>query len=538
MPRPRPVAAVHAGRELRASTRRGLALLLPARRFDPRQPGRGAAIHRARATAPATAAWRRRWSSTSAARLVQVRRLLQRVGSAASSARSASTGSCRCPNVVLPVGISFFTFQALSYVIDVYRGELEPSSLLDFAVYLSFFPHLVAGPIVRAVGVPAAAPRAGATPAASTPAAAFRLIVVGLFKKVVIASYLADRHRRPASSPSPTSTRRRRGARRRLRLRHPDLRRLLRLHRHRHRLGAAARLPLPAELRRPVHAPTSLQDFWRRWHMTLSRWLRDYLYIPLGGNRGGALADLPQPLLTMLLGGLWHGAAWTFVVWGALHGVALAVERWSGATGETAADRSPGAGAGASAGLRARSTRVPGLGVLPGRVLRSRLRPAGPAGRRHRLGSAVTPVVAARDRRHARRPVRPHRLRRPGPGRLLPLAVPALGRRPRRRPAHGRRPRPRRRPPVHLLPVLMDTETETVTATKRSTASVPRAPRATKAGYGTPAGRAIAGPRSSPSCSARCSARTGSWPRPNANRSAGATIGRWRPSSPSATSAT
>ena len=227
---------------------------------------------------------------------------------------------------MLPVGISFFTFKAMSYVIDVYRGDFEPTTLEKFAVYLSFFPHLVAGPD-RAPGelLPQLdTPRA---PRRVDTSRAFCLIATGLFKKVVIANYLAANIVDGVfAAPGQHSSLEILLAR--LRLRRPDLRRLLRLHRHRDRDRAAPRLHVPAELRLAVHRASSVQDFWRRWHISLSRWLRDYLYIPLGGSRGGARLTYRNLMLTMLLGGLWHGASWTFVVWGGLHGTALVVERW------------------------------------------------------------------------------------------------------------------------------------------------------------------------------------------------------------------
>ena len=152
--------------------------------------------------------------------------------------------------IILPVAISFFTFQALSYVIDIYRGDTEPSPLLDFAVYLSFFPHLVAGPIVRARELLPQL-QEQADPRKVNAALAFRLIMAGLFKKVVISSFLAaaivdDVFAVPDALPVV------RDPVRRLRLRRPDLRRLQRLHRHRHRLRPAARAALPAELRRAL----------------------------------------------------------------------------------------------------------------------------------------------------------------------------------------------------------------------------------------------------------------------------------------------
>ncbi len=227
--------------------------------------------------------------------------------------------------IVLPVGISFFTFMAISYVVDAYRGDFEPTTLEKFAVYLSFFPHLVAGPIVRPSEL---------IPQIETPrdprrvdtSRAFYLIATGLFKKVVIANYLASSIvDQVFAAPGQ----------------HSSLEILIAIYAYAVQIyadfsgytdiaiGIALLLgfSFPQNFDSP-YAAVSVQDFWRRWHMTLSRWLRDYVYIPLGGNRKGSAVTYRNLLLTMLIGGLWHGAAWTFVVWGGLHGAALAAERW------------------------------------------------------------------------------------------------------------------------------------------------------------------------------------------------------------------
>ncbi len=227
-------------------------------------------------------------------------------------------------NVVLPIAISFFTFQAISYVVDVGRGELRPIPLLDFAVYLTFFAHLVAGPIVR---VSEFHPQldARADPRFVQSSEAFLLIFRGLFKKVVISSYLAANIVDPVFAlPSA----------------HSQGEVLVGVLGYAIQIYAdfsgytdiAIGVALLLGIRFPQNfdAPyrsLSVQDFWRRWHMTLSRWLRDYLYIPLGGNRGGIGATYRNLLLTMILGGLWHGANWTFVIWGTIHGTALVLER-------------------------------------------------------------------------------------------------------------------------------------------------------------------------------------------------------------------
>ena len=227
--------------------------------------------------------------------------------------------------IALPVGISFFTFMAMSYVIDVYRREIRPTSLINFAVFEAFFPHLVAGPIVRASEFlpQLEGPR---NPRDIPAARAFFLIMGGLFKKVVLAELLATHIVDPVFN-SP-------GA-------HSAAEMLVAIYAYAVQIfcdfsaysemaiGFALLLGFrfPDNFNRPYTA-TSLRDFWHRWHMTLSRWLRDYLYIPLGGNRRGPRRTYVNLMATMLLGGLWHGAAWTFVIWGGIHGTGLCVEHW------------------------------------------------------------------------------------------------------------------------------------------------------------------------------------------------------------------
>jgi alginate O-acetyltransferase complex protein AlgI len=227
--------------------------------------------------------------------------------------------------IVLPVGISFYTFMGISYVVDIYRGDTEPTTFEKFAVYLSFFPHLVAGPIVRPNElIPQLdSPR---SPSRVDTSRAFYLIAAGLFKKVVISSYLASNIVDEVfANPDQYSS----------------LEILIAVYAYAVQIyadfsgytdiaiGIALLLGFnfPQNFDSP-YAATSLQDFWRRWHMTLSRWLRDYLYIPLGGSRRGVAITYRNLLLTMLLGGLWHGAGWTFVVWGLIHGIGLCFERF------------------------------------------------------------------------------------------------------------------------------------------------------------------------------------------------------------------
>ena len=236
-------------------------------------------------------------------------------------------GTSWLANVTLPVGVSFYTFMAISYVVDTYRGGLAPMSFGRFAVFQAFFPHLVAGPIVRASELlpQLEEPR---DPRKVDTSRAFFLIVSGLFLKVVIANHLAT-HIVDDVFAAPE--------------RHSSLEVLVAVYGYAVQIfadfcgytniaiGVALLLgfEFPQNFASPYTA-VSLQDFWRRWHMTLSRWLRDYLYIPLGGNRKGRLMTYRNLMLTMLLGGLWHGAAWTFVIWGGLHGIYLAVERATG----------------------------------------------------------------------------------------------------------------------------------------------------------------------------------------------------------------
>lgn len=230
--------------------------------------------------------------------------------------------------IILPVGISFFTFQAISYVVDVYRGAIkarqDPVAVL---LYISFFPQLVAGPIVRAADF---LPQLDAKPSLSRAMVGFGLALcaLGLFKKMVVANYLAVDLVDPVFL-DPTA--------------YSSLVVLMGVYGYAVQIycdfsgysdiaiGTAALLGyrFKPNFNQPYRAST-LQDFWRRWHMSLSQWLRDYLYIPLGGSRHGTAKTYRNLFLTMLLGGLWHGAAWNFVLWGALHGAWLALERAMG----------------------------------------------------------------------------------------------------------------------------------------------------------------------------------------------------------------
>ncbi|MCA9672001.1 MAG: MBOAT family protein [Myxococcales bacterium] len=224
-------------------------------------------------------------------------------------------------DVLLPVGISFYTFQTLTYSIDIYRGTLAPTrSMLDFCLYVAFFPQLVAGPIERAHHL---------LPQMSVLErrinwSGMGLIALGAFKKAVIADHMAALVATAYANPADAWA----GA--------------LWIATYAFAaqiycdfsgysdiavgLGRLLGIEVVQNFRSPYSADGP-SDFWRRWHISLSSWLRDYLYIPLGGNRGSRLFTWRNLMLTMLLGGLWHGAAWNFVLWGAFHGVLLIVLR-------------------------------------------------------------------------------------------------------------------------------------------------------------------------------------------------------------------
>jgi alginate O-acetyltransferase complex protein AlgI len=240
-------------------------------------------------------------------------------------------------DLILPAGISFHTFQSLSYTIDVYRRELPATrSVVQFATFVLFFPQLVAGPIVRARQL---LPQLAAPPLlelAQAQAGLFR-IVVGLFKKVALADTLAvtvvDR---VFANPE----------------RYSSLEVLAGVYGYALQIyldfsaysdiaiGSALILgfSLPENFRTPYRS-TNLQEFWHRWHISLSTWLRDYLYIPLGGSRGAPARTYANLIATMLIGGLWHGASWAFIVWGGLHGFGLAITRYFQRAAEHAARR-------------------------------------------------------------------------------------------------------------------------------------------------------------------------------------------------------
>nr|WP_221411508.1 MBOAT family protein [Dysgonomonas sp. 216] len=229
-------------------------------------------------------------------------------------------------NIVLPIGISFYTFQAISYNVDLYKKQIEPAkSLFDFSFYLSFFPQLVAGPIVRAKEfLPQV--RQNVTLSRSNASAALFMILSGLIKKAVISDYISLNFvDRVFDSP----------------INYTAFENLMAVYGYTLQIycdfsgysdmaiGLALLMgfTLPQNFNSPYKS-ASITEFWKRWHISLSSWLRDYLYIPMGGNRKGKVRTYVNLFLTMLIGGLWHGAAWKFVVWGGLHGVLLVIERF------------------------------------------------------------------------------------------------------------------------------------------------------------------------------------------------------------------
>ena len=227
-------------------------------------------------------------------------------------------------DIILPVGISFYTFQSISYVVDVYKGSVKPTQTwLGYVFFLSFFPALVAGPIVRAdYFLPQIRENHRATHTEIY--AALWLIIVGILKKAVIADYIAQYNDLIFNNPGGYS----------------GFETLMGVIGYTMQIycdfsgysdmAIGLALIMGFRLSRNFNFPyksKNLTEFWRRWHISLSTWLRDYVYIPLGGNRKGTVRTYVNNFLTMLIGGLWHGAAWKFVFWGAMHGVGLAVHK-------------------------------------------------------------------------------------------------------------------------------------------------------------------------------------------------------------------
>lgn len=227
-------------------------------------------------------------------------------------------------DIILPVGISFYTFQSISYIVDVYKGRIPPTdNWLDYLFFLSFFPALVAGPIVRAdYFLPQL--EENRRPDANMIWGGLWLIIIGLIKKAVIADYISQYNDLIFNDPQL----------------YTGVQTLMGILGYTMQIycdfsgysDMAIGLALIMGFRLGInfnspYQSRNLTEFWRRWHISLSSWLRDYLYIPLGGNRKGTFRTYLNNFLTMLIGGLWHGAAWKFIFWGAMHGVGLAVHK-------------------------------------------------------------------------------------------------------------------------------------------------------------------------------------------------------------------
>jgi len=247
-------------------------------------------------------------------------------------------------DIILPLGISFFTFQQIAYLVDVMRGAKVERDIVSYTLFVSFFPHLIAGPLVHHAEMIPQFKRGRTSRSAVLAARGLAIFAAGLFKKVVIADNLAQfvspvfAHL-DAGGGITTSWAWLATLSYTLQIYfdfsgYSDM-----------AIGLALLfgIRLPVNFRSPYKA-TSIVEFWRRWHITLSRFLRDYLYIPLGGNRHGEPRRYANLMLTMLLGGLWHGAGWNFLIWGGLHGLYLCVnhlwQRWRGVTAKVSSDAS------------------------------------------------------------------------------------------------------------------------------------------------------------------------------------------------------
>ena len=239
--------------------------------------------------------------------------------------RSAGTSTRPPLRLVLPVGISFYTFQTLSYTIDVYRGRSAPCrSILNFALYVAFFPQLVAGPIERAGDLLPQFSRAAQT-TTNDFAVALWWITLGYFKKIYVADNLAGSVDPVFDAPDAFGVAVRVAATLGFAIQiYADFSGYTDIARG---IARGMGFRLSPNFRLPYFA-TDPRQFWQRWHITLSRWLRDYVYIPIGGNRGGPARVAGHLTMTMLLGGLWHGAAWNFVLWGGYHAALLIAHRW------------------------------------------------------------------------------------------------------------------------------------------------------------------------------------------------------------------
>ena len=228
-------------------------------------------------------------------------------------------------NVVLPTGISFYTFQSMSYNIDLYRGDAKPAkSLLDFACYVSLFPQLIAGPIIRYRDL--ADQLSVRTHTLSKFAVGISFFVIGLAKKILLANHIGEVADAAFGAGSLIWYDAWAGVLAYAFQIYFDFSGYSDMAIG---LGLMLGFQFPKNFDSPYHAE-SITDFWRRWHISLSTWLRDYLYFPLGGNRKGKRRTYFNLAIVMFLGGLWHGAKWTFVVWGSIHGIMLAFERMMG----------------------------------------------------------------------------------------------------------------------------------------------------------------------------------------------------------------
>lgn len=227
--------------------------------------------------------------------------------------------------LLLPIGISFYTFHTLSYTIDVYRRRIPPThDFLSFAVFVAYFPQLVAGPIARARYLLPQIERARAFPKAEQIGSGIFLMLLGLFKKVAIADAVGQIADAAFESPGTASS---------VKLAIGMYAFALQIYGDFSGYSDIARgcsrlfgIELMQNFEQP-YLSRNITEFWRTWHISLSSWLHDYLYVPLGGNRSSRFGTYRNLMLTMLLGGLWHGAAWTFVIWGGLHGIFLSIHR-------------------------------------------------------------------------------------------------------------------------------------------------------------------------------------------------------------------
>jgi alginate O-acetyltransferase complex protein AlgI len=231
-------------------------------------------------------------------------------------------------HITLPLAISFFTFQQIAYLVDSYKGDVGNYSLLDYSLFVTFFPQLIAGPIVHHKQMMPQFMRQNSEKLnISRICEAITIFSIGVFKKVVIADYFGSYADLGYANVYSLDT---------LGAWSTSLSYTVQLYYDFSgycdmAIGAALlfNIRLPINFNSPYKA-VNIQDFWRRWHITLSTWLRDYIYIPLGGNKGGTWFTYRNLFLTFLIGGFWHGAGWGFVLWGAMHGVGLAIHRvWS-----------------------------------------------------------------------------------------------------------------------------------------------------------------------------------------------------------------